>query len=76
MSLSEIVSREMGELLGYARVSAADQDPSLQVDALEVAGCSRLFTDHASGALDEPPESAERHDAGQDRHRSQDARYR
>jgi DNA invertase Pin-like site-specific DNA recombinase len=29
----------MGHLLGHARVSTADQQPHLQVDALERAGC-------------------------------------
>lgn len=40
-------------LLGYARVSTLDQSSTLQADALEEAGCYRVFTDHASGALDE-----------------------
>jgi DNA invertase Pin-like site-specific DNA recombinase len=40
----------MGHLLGYARVSTADQQPQLQVDALERAGCYRVFTETASGA--------------------------
>jgi DNA invertase Pin-like site-specific DNA recombinase len=34
----------MGHLLGYARVSTTDQHPQLQVDALEHAGCYRVFT--------------------------------
>jgi len=32
----------MGHLLGYARVSTADQQPQLQVDALQAAGCYRV----------------------------------
>src|SRR5918992_5945624 len=40
----------MGHLLGYALVSTNDQQPQLQVDALERAGCSREFAETASGA--------------------------
>ena len=46
----------MGELLGYARVSTADQDAALQQDALKEAGCYRVFTDAASGSLQSRPE--------------------
>src|SRR5215211_4219074 len=45
----------MGHLLGYARVSTADQQPQLQVDALERAGCYRVFTETASGARSDRP---------------------
>src|SRR3954452_15590405 len=40
-------------LVGYARVSTADQTLDLQHDALTKAGCIKIFTDTASGALAE-----------------------
>ncbi|HEY2155810.1 MAG TPA: recombinase family protein [Isosphaeraceae bacterium] len=40
-------------LVGYARVSTEDQNLDLQKDALQEAGCEKLFTDVASGAQDE-----------------------
>jgi len=46
----------MGHLLGYARVSTSEQNPDLQVDELTAAGCWKIWTDQASGALDRRPQ--------------------
>jgi DNA invertase Pin-like site-specific DNA recombinase len=35
--------------IGYARVSAADQDYELQVERLRAAGCERVYAEKASG---------------------------
>lgn len=47
-----ISSIEGSRLLGYARVSTEDQDPSLQIDALEKPGIAKsfIFMDKLSGA--------------------------
>src|SRR5699024_10672599 len=43
-------------LIGYARVSSHDQNLELQRDALEAAGCEKVFEDKTSGARIERPE--------------------
>lgn len=45
-----------GSLIGYARVSTADQVLDRQTDALEEVGCDRVFTDHGvSGTVASRP---------------------
>lgn len=47
-----------GGLVGYARVSTTEQDPALQLDALDRVGCVRVFVEQASGARTDRPELA------------------
>nr|VFJ47097.1 MAG: Site-specific DNA recombinase [Candidatus Kentron sp. FM]VFJ47628.1 MAG: Site-specific DNA recombinase [Candidatus Kentron sp. FM]VFK07645.1 MAG: Site-specific DNA recombinase [Candidatus Kentron sp. FM] len=44
--------------VGYARVSTRDQNLQMQIEALEAAGCERIFRETASGAQRERPELA------------------
>ncbi len=42
--------------IGYGRVSTRDQNPDSQRDALQSAGCEKIYIDHASGKLASRPE--------------------
>ena len=42
-------------LIGYARVSTGDQNLTLQVNALEKAGCTKICEDEISGSKDNRP---------------------
>lgn len=42
-------------LIGYARISTFDQNADLQKDALEKAGCEKIFTDTISGTVSQRP---------------------
>ena len=42
-------------LIGYARVFTGDQSLILQKDALEEAGCDRVFQDQVSGVVNTRP---------------------
>lgn len=38
-------------LLGLARVSTREQDPTRQIDALKAAGCERVWVEHGVGGM-------------------------
>ena len=42
-------------LIGYARVSTTDQNLTFQKEALEKAGCERIYEDELSGTKDNRP---------------------
>ena len=46
----------MGELVGYARVSSAGQDLTVQIDKLTESGCSNIFQEKRSGLGGDRPE--------------------
>jgi len=43
-------------IIGYSRVSTQDQNPQLQRDALEEAGCEQIFEERVTGTKRERPE--------------------
>ena len=47
---------EHNTLIGYARVSTRAQDLALQLDALERAGCERVYKDVGSGTIRRRPQ--------------------
>lgn len=42
--------------IGYARVSTQDQDLALQLDALQAAGCGKIYKEKITGSTRERPE--------------------
>lgn len=42
--------------IGYGRVSTSDQNAASQQDALELAGCSKIYIDHFSGTKASRPQ--------------------
>lgn len=42
-------------IFGYSRISTSDQTADLQIDALKMMGCERIFSDTMSGATTQRP---------------------
>jgi len=49
------LSQNIHMKIGYARVSTADQNTDLQLDALKAAGCEKIITEKLSGASKSRP---------------------
>ncbi len=54
--MSSVRVTAVGHNLGYARISTADQDPQLQLDALALENCLKVYTDTATGTKADRPQ--------------------